>query len=100
MTILSSCPRTASISPGVLVIQILRTESYSRNQRCSPHGCTPRPSVRPTNQRATIRQIAITLRLAHERIHQKSQKRKDSVEIQKGHSHFGIMHGWIEHTIS
>ena len=61
-------------------------------------------AARPTNQRATIRQIAITLllllRLAHERIHQKSQRRKDSVEIQKGPSHFAIMHGWIEHTIS
>ena len=105
MVIFTSCRCRARISPGVLVIQILRTVSYDRNQRCvrvRPMGAL---AVRPSDQRATIRQIAITLRLlrlAHERIHQKSQKRKDSVEIQKGHSHFGILHGcWIEkNTIS
>ena len=84
MAISTSCPCTARISLGVLVIQILRTESYSRNHRCvvvrAPW--VHSPSLRPTNQRVTIRQIAITLlllRLAHERIHQKSQKRKDSI---------------------
>ena len=56
------------------VIQSQPTRRGARPSVRFPHGRTRRRAA--TNDRATIRQIAITLRLAHEHIRQKSKKER------------------------
>ena len=66
--------------PGVLVIQILRTESYSRNHRCvvvRAPWVHSSPSVRQTNERPSARLLSLSSSSAsHTNAYIKSHKKE------------------------